>query len=1268
MVVFMRELDAALSGKTPITELYTGFEVAKEEAELKSSPAFGDAKDYFFKLVGDVDAECMPIRDRDDKRLGGQEVCVAAPVDKKALEAFLKTSGATVNALWNAAFGFALAKFLARDNCVFTTVYNGRNDPRLLNSVGMFVHTLPVVCNFENGKTGADIVRLVARQLGDSMANDIYPFSEISRDLGVKADILFVYEGKIGTDFVIGGKKAENVRLKTNALKAEFSFFVSDADDGFAMNCEYDARYYEEWSVRSLVNSVVASFNALVRNERTEDIVLSKPEELARIDKDCFVERAVEDTDVVTLFTRAAKAYPDNTAIIFKDKRISYGELDKLTDRIAAYIQGLGIGKEDVVSILVPRCEYMAEAALGVLKSGAAYQPLDPSYPAERLNFMVKNAKAKLVIADNGLIGLLSDYEGVYLTLDEIGDLPDKKPADPDLSGKNLFIVLYTSGTTGTPKGVMLEHGNLVNFSSWYKDNYSLTPQSVVGAYASFGFDADMMDLYPALTTGACVYIIPEDMRLDLNLLEKSFVENGVTHIFMTTQMGRMFAENMKGESLKHLSVGGETLAPLDPPEGFGLWNGYGPTECTIFTTYQKIEKRYYRNPIGRALDNYKLYVVDKSGHRLPKGALGELWIAGKGVGRGYLDLPEQTKKTFIDNPFDNRAGYERVYRTGDVVRRLEDGTIDFIGRNDGQVKIRGFRIELSEVESVIRDYKGIKDVTVQAFDDKAFGGKFLAAYVVADSPVDFNALSDFIKESKPAYMVPAAFMQLDKIPLNQNQKVNKRALPEPERRADKKTDDLPATELEKEICEEFAKILGLKSVGATDDFFNLGGTSISAAKIVMFAMNKNYPVVYKDVFDNPTARDLARHINDEKGVENVVSRPDDEEITEPALKDNIPRMVDDIAADRPLGRTLLTGATGFLGSHVLKELVENGVETVVLCRGNKDLDAPTRLSAMMAYYFDDPMDEKIGTLIKVVDGDITNADLKEKLDGEHIDTVINCAACVKHFAKDDIIERINVGGAKNVIAVAKEKGARMIQISTLSVAGENVDGKFPPAFRMAENQLYFGQDISNKYVNSKFKAEEAVIRAIDEGLDGKIIRVGNLMGRQSDGEFQINSITNSFIKSLKAYKALGYFPVSACDAATDFSPIDMVAKAVVLLASTPDKFTVFHAANSHEVQMGDVIEAMNRYGFDIKTVPDDVFNEKLAEMMRDDNKKLLASSLLTYSSSDHHVHSFIKSDNTFSIKALYRLGYKWPITDANYLMRVIESLDSLGYFTRTDI
>ena len=718
-----------------------------------------------------------------------------------------------------------------------------------------------------------------------------------------------------------------------------------------------------------------------------------------------------------------------------------------------------------------------------------------------------------------------------------------------------------------------------------------------------------MMDLYPALTTGATVCIVPEDMRLDLMRLNEYYKENSVTHSFMTTQMGRMFAVQIKESSLLHLSVGGEKLVPFSPPEQYTLTNGYGPTECTIFSTTHPVDRLYDRIPIGSPLSNYKLYVVDRYGHELPIGAMGELWIAGHGVGRGYFNQPERSAEVFTANPFCSEPGFDRVFRTGDIVRRLPDGTIDFIGRNDGQVKIRGFRIELAEVEGVIREYSGIRDVTVQAFEDEAFGGKYIAAYVVADNTVDFGSLSDFIRSKKPAYMVPSAFLQLDAIPLNQNQKVNKRALPKPERREENRAYVEPATPLEREICEEYAAILGLEKVGATDSFFDIGGSSISAAEVVMYAMNKGYPVVYKDVFTNPSARELARVIVG-MDSENKSKAAADFDYT--AINDfiafNAMEHVDEISS-RPLGNIILTGATGFLGIHVLRAFLEktDGKITCLMRRGRYE-SAERRLKEMLMYYFGDTMTELFGTRIYCVEGDITDPNTFATLDTVDAGIVINCAACVKHFVKDDTLDRINYHGVENLVDLCVRKSMRLVQISTLSVAGEI---EFENLTTLKENMLYFGQNVRNDYVRTKFLAERAILNAkVNRGLDAVILRAGNLMGRLSDGEFQINFETNAFMRSLWAYIQLGECPVSVLEQPVEFSPIDSVASAALTLAGVDNRFSIFHINNNHTITMADVMDAICRHGFNVKIVPDAHFRDRLAEASKHEDESRTVLSL----------------------------------------------------------
>lgn len=387
----------------------------------------------------------------------------------------------------------------------------------------------------------------------------------------------------------------------------------------------------------------------------------------------------------------------------------------------------------------------------------------------------------------------------------------------------------------------MLEHKNVRSFCDFHIRNSDIDEHSVVSAYASYGFDACLSEMYPALIGGAELHIIEEDIRLDLVRLNRYFEDNGITHAFMTTQVARQFATEIDNHSLKYLLTGGERLVPLEPPKNFELINGYGPTECTVYITTQPVDKLYHRIPVGKALDNIKLYVTDKYGRRLPTGALGELCASGQQVSRGYLNRPEQTAKAYEKNPYCNENGYERLYHTGDIVRLTDEGKVDFIGRNDGQVKIRGFRIELSEVDKIIRKYDGITNTAVIARKLDG-GGQCINAYIVADRKIDIQKLNEFILEHKPPYMVPAATMQIDKIPLNVNGKVDKRKLPEIKAESSKKKNSAPRelTFFEKKISAIIEKIIGHSDFDISENLINAGMTSLSVIKLAV-ELNKAF-------------------------------------------------------------------------------------------------------------------------------------------------------------------------------------------------------------------------------------------------------------------------------------------------------------------------------------------------------------------------------------------------------------------------------------------
>ena len=844
MSLLLHDINDAYNGKAVSGESMTLADVCAEEEALRLSPAFEEAKQWYAKNFDCNDTFTQLLPDREEPELKEASLLRTLSVDMDRVEQFCRDNGIFKSTLFTMAYAYLLAKFNNDQEALFNTVYNGRKTKQLAHTVGMFVKTLPVYAKFAADTTVLDYLKAGQEQTSGCRQHDVYSFSDIMEDLKLQSNSMFAWHGMLFSDDEMGGKPMKARRIGNSTLDASLYLKAFILDGKYQIKAEYHANEYSEEIIAQFLESYEAVVEGFLSASLLSEVSISTPAQVAMLDTFNETDADYDDTQtIVSLFERQAQLTPQNIAVVYKDRQYPYAEVDAISSRIAAFVLSKGLKQEDVVSVLIPRCEWMAIVSLGVLKAGCAYQPLDPTYPKERLNFMMQDAGAKLLIADEQLRPIVDEYQGEVMLTKDIPQLPLSQITNTQHPSPNtLFILLYTSGSTGVPKGCQLTHANLVAFCNWYQRFYSLKPEHKVAAYASYGFDACMMDMYPALTCGASVHIIPEEIRLDLIALNDYFEQNHITHSFMTTQVGYQFATSIENYSLLYLSTGGEKLASLTPPTGYKFYNVYGPTECTIFTTIYCVERKMKEIPIGKSLDNMRLYVADAQGHRLPIGAAGELWVSGPQVSRGYLNRPEKTAEVYITNPFTSDEKYQHTYRTGDIVRFLPDGNIQFVGRRDGQVKIRGFRIELKEVESIIREFPGIKDATVQAFDEDG-GGKFIAAYVVSDQPVDIEALNQFILDEKPPYMVPAVTMQIDAIPLNQNQKVNKRALPKPEKKAAVvEESNVPMNVLEKELHEMIAGIVNTTDFGITTVLGYAGLTSISAIKLAV-QVNKRYGV-----------------------------------------------------------------------------------------------------------------------------------------------------------------------------------------------------------------------------------------------------------------------------------------------------------------------------------------------------------------------------------------------------------------------------------------
>jgi len=1293
--IFLRDVESAYAGGNVIEEKYSGFDVAEDEQRARTKEDLADAKEYYANLLEGLDRDFLPLGDRyqSTERSSGRIVYGQQITSIEKVEKFCEKNRVSMNAFFTSVFGFVLSRYAGSDYSVFNTIYNGRNDSRRADTFAMLVKTLPVVCSVENGSPKS-IVSAMGAQLMDSMANDIYSYAEIARSFDTNNDVMFIYQGSsFERDSFCGGKAAE-ISLSLSDSKTPLAMQVIIKDGKVVCDLEYDPERFTEKLMDAFLSAFDMACAGFAEEKELKNISLLSRNAEEEMEKFNDTEYDYDRTCTVTdMLLANVKKNPDKLCTVYKNRKLTYGDVGRLTGKAALFLMEKGIGRGDVVSILINRDENMVVTAHSVIRAGAAYVGLDPTYPSDRLEFMIKDSGSKYLIAERELMDKIPGYEGAVLFTDEMDALQELTAEKEKqfranekftLTPENDALIIYSSGTTGLPKGSVLQQKAIICLFNNYIRDMLIDENSNVAAYASFGFDGGAQDVFSIPMVGGTLFVIPDEIRMDMKELEQFYVRNAITSGFMTTQVGTMFISSTKCRTLRAFMVGGEKLIPVMPPEGVKFYNGYGPSETMCYVNHNEVTDTGKLQPIGKTSRNIKEYIIDKFGNRQPFGASGELCISGGQMGRGYLNRPEKTAEVFVNNPFCNKTGYERMYRTGDVVRMLPDGNYDFVGRNDGQVKIRGFRVELSEVEQQIRKFDGVEKCVVTAFDNPA-GGKYLAAYVVSKNDIDIEALKKFIALEKPDYTVPASIMRIEDIPLTSNGKVDMRKLPKAELGSVRKGAE-PADETEEKICSIFGEVLGLEKVYADDDFFTIGGSSISAIQVIVKCEQAGMAVVYKNLFANPTPQKLAAFLSGGQREDIVASdleKGDGHDYS--ALKYNILPNLPKIK-NNGVGDVLLTGATGFLGGHVFRELL-TATDSNVICivRSKPGMSAEERLEMMMVYYFEDWYTDELSGRVTVIDGDLEEDETREKLRDIHFDTIINCAANVKHFAAGDELLNANFAGVEKLISIAEEKGAKIIQISSLSVCGESVNGSVPAGYKFKETDLNIGQSLENKYIYTKYLAEQAIIDAVSKKrIRGKIIRLGNLMARAEDSQFQVNAGTNGFLRMFLGFSALGCFPIGMMDAEIEFSPIDAVAKAVVLLAGTPDEFTVFHAKNCNIIQYGYFLNAIRKLIRPVEIVEDEVFEQRLNKALEDeknvdrlggllayrsDTASTLSDSTRFYSDTEKDRDKRIKigSDTTFTVKALYRLGFAWPLISTEYLNRMVEALSEMNYFADED-
>ncbi|MFF2548450.1 amino acid adenylation domain-containing protein, partial [Kitasatospora sp. NPDC058063] len=734
-------------------------------------------------------------------------------------------------------------------------VYHGRLEaPGAERVLGMHLNTLPFPATRASG-TWREVVERVFAQEAEIWAHRRYPLPAIQRDSGTRerlVSVLFEYQdfGQLGTASV-------GTSVQQDIGGNEFALNVTASDGHIALNTTSDVVSRAALERLGALYRLVLEAMAADPDGDASGVVLPEAERVALVRGGSSVEWGAGSA--LELFRARAAAAPDAVAVVFGEERVSYGELDAWSSRIAGRLRGRGVGSGSVVGLFVDRGPGVVAAMLGVWKAGAAYVPVDPSLPAERVGYMLADSGAALVLTDADPAGRLGEYAGPWL---ELAGGSEESWEGVTPAADELAYVLYTSGSTGRPKGVMIGHGALVNLLGSIRDDVTPGAPGTWLASTSVSFDISGLELHLPLISGGSIVLASAEQAKDAAALVELVARNEVTHVQATPSGWRLLlAAGFEDVSVTAL-VGGEALTAglareLLPQVG-RLVNVYGPTETTIWSAQGEVPDGVERVSIGGPLANTRLHVLDGGLQLVPQGVTGELFIGGDGLARGYLGRPDLTAEKFVPNPF-GPAG-SRLYATGDLARVLADGTLECLGRIDGQVKVRGYRIELGEIESALREHAWVRDAVVTAQED-AHGDKSLVAYVVSadDSAPDTVALREFLSRSLPEYMVPAVFVTLDVIPLTNSGKVDHKALPVVDQTAFASAEIVaPRTPLEERLAAIWSDVLGVARVGVEDSFFELGGDSIRVVRLVGALRAAGYEASIRTVFTHTTIAGLA--------------------------------------------------------------------------------------------------------------------------------------------------------------------------------------------------------------------------------------------------------------------------------------------------------------------------------------------------------------------------------------------------------------------------
>ncbi len=1209
------------------------------------------------------------------------------------IEALSKKYNVTPYVFCLTVFYVLLYRYTGQNNIIIGSPISGRFSKELENIIGMFVNNIPLQLQINSDTKFEELLETVKENVLFAIQNQPYPYDALVKLLNINSntnlfDVMFTYQNE-NSDLPIIDSSAPKI-IYANTKTSKFNLSLEIIPNTHTLNLEYNTDLFKENTVQNILEHYIYLLENISKdcNQNIDTLNMITPNEHSLLLKFNATEGPINNDTVSDLIEEQVRNHPDEIAIICENKTLTYKQLNEKANSLANYLVKNGVHSNDIIAIMTNRSFETIVSMLAIMKAGGAFLNIDPTYPLDRTKYYISSCNAQYVLTQKELKEIVKEIPNCVEIDLENNPIYETNKENPNVhkNMEDLSYIIYTSGSTGLPKGVMLNQIGFTNMAKamtraldYLRDGKHHTLLSVT----STPFDIFVYEIIVSLTHGLSIVMANNAEHRNPKLLDNLIKQHNVDVMTVTPSLMKILYDNREPDSslklVKNMVFGGEPL-----PEKFvkdlksladdiTVFNIYGPSEITILSNVQNLNGET-EITTGPPIMNTQMHILDKNMQPVPIGVVGEIYISGIQVGVGYLGNPELTNQKFLPNKF----GSGRMYRSGDIGRWTFDGKIQCLGRVDHQIKLRGLRIELGEIENKIEQIPGVSAAIVNKFniDSK----EFLCGYYVTDGSKEVNEseVKSYIKKYLPPYMVPSYIIHLDEMPYTINRKIDRKALPAPSLNSDyKEIDPNKFTTNELKLLQIWKNILHIENISVDDNFFDIGGDSISAIKMQIEALKYDFNFEYADIFNHPTIKELSSKIKEENiELTSDIYKYDYTKINA-VLNRNCFENISTISKFN-VGNILLIGSTGFLGIHILENFLKNNSGDIYcLVRLKNNQKPEERLKEKLDFYFGKDFWKRNKTRIHIIQGDIINenlslSDKNLQILKNNITTVINSGALVKHYGQSQLFEDINVNGTRNIVNFCKTLNKRLLHVSTISVSGngekdetvietpENINNK--KIFR--ESSLFINQKISGIYTVTKYKAEMIVLEAIYNGLDAQIIRMGNITNRYSDGCFQQNVNENAFAKRLKSFIEIGAYPEYLEQHSLELSPVDLCADAIIKILQHTSLLSVIHIYNSKLMPIKLLISVIRDLGFKFSGVNDELMTDIINGILNNDSKKDMLSGIIHDLDSEKHLvyTTNVRVNYELSEKYLNTLNFSWKNIDKEYIIKYMNYFKKIKF------